>query len=60
MMFVGGPPGTGKTRLLAAVVAALCGKTCRVALCAYTHRAVDNALLAIRKLYTIDPTSVFR
>lgn len=45
-----GPPGTGKTRLLAAVIAALCGKTCRIALCAYTHRAVDNALLAIRRL----------
>ncbi|MEC9048459.1 MAG: AAA domain-containing protein [Planctomycetota bacterium] len=50
LALIQGPPGTGKTRLLAAVVAALCGKTCRVALCAYTHRAVDNALLAIRKL----------
>lgn len=50
LALIQGPPGTGKTRLLASVIAALCGKTCRVALCAYTHRAVDNALLAIRKL----------
>ena len=49
LALVQGPPGTGKTRLLAAVTAALCGKTCRIALCAFTHRAVGNALLAIRK-----------
>lgn len=49
LALVQGPPGTGKTRLLAAVTAALCGKSCRIALCAFTHRAVGNALLAIRK-----------
>jgi hypothetical protein len=48
LALVQGPPGTGKTRLLAAVVAALCRRTCRIALCAFTHRAVGNALLAIR------------
>jgi len=42
------PPGTGKTRLLATVVSALTARSCRIAFCAFTHRAVDNALMAIR------------
>ena len=49
LALVQGPPGTGKTRLLSAVVDALCQKTCRIVLCAFTNKAVDNALLAIRR-----------
>lgn len=50
LALVQGPPGTGKTLLLAHVIAALCGAGCRIVVSAYTHRAVDNALLAIRRV----------
>ncbi|MCC6670972.1 MAG: ATP-binding protein [Planctomycetes bacterium] len=50
LALVQGPPGTGKTAVLAEVVAALAGAGCCVALAAFTHRAVDNALFAIRRV----------
>lgn len=50
LALIQGPPGTGKTRLLAEIVVMLCAAGCRIALCAFTHRAVDNALLAIHKV----------
>lgn len=50
LALVQGPPGTGKTLLLAHVIAGLCAAGCRIVVSAYTHRAVDNALLAIRRI----------
>jgi DNA replication ATP-dependent helicase Dna2 len=50
LALVQGPPGTGKTRLLAELLRMLCAAGCRIAVCAYTHRAVDNVLFALRRL----------
>ena len=49
-VLVQGPPGTGKTRLLVSVLALLGRAGCRIALCAPTHRALDHALVTLRKL----------
>jgi DNA replication ATP-dependent helicase Dna2 len=43
-----GPPGTGKTRLLSELALYLASLRCRVFVSAFTHRALDNLLLATR------------
>lgn len=50
LCLIQGPPGSGKTRLLAEMISMLCAAGCRIALTAFTHRAVDNVLRALRKL----------
>ncbi|AKH97898.1 DNA helicase [Halanaeroarchaeum sulfurireducens] len=53
-----GPPGTGKTYTIAALVEALVDRGERILLASFTNRAVDNALEAIRDRGVEDPIRV--
>eukprot|EP00811_Abedinium_folium_P030959 NODE_4998_length_1822_cov_3.420649.p1 GENE.NODE_4998_length_1822_cov_3.420649~~NODE_4998_length_1822_cov_3.420649.p1 ORF type:complete len:453 (+),score=141.90 NODE_4998_length_1822_cov_3.420649:256-1614(+) len=48
-LIIAGYPGTGKTEVIAALLAALAARQERVLLCSHTHTAVDNLLLRLRK-----------
>lgn len=43
-LLIHGPPGTGKTSVIAEIVKQLCGQGQRVLLAAFTNQAVDNML----------------
>ena len=43
-LLIHGPPGTGKTSVIAEIVQRLCGQGQRVMLAAFTNQAVDNML----------------
>jgi DNA replication ATP-dependent helicase Dna2 len=48
-LLVHGPPGTGKTSVIAEIVKRLCQQNKRVLLAAFTNQAVDNMLLRLSR-----------
>ena len=46
LSLIQGPPGTGKTFLISQITEALVNMGCRVFICAFSHRAINNALNA--------------
>lgn len=48
-LLIHGPPGTGKTSVIAEIVRRLCGQGQRVMLAAFTNQAVDNMLKRLAK-----------
>ena len=52
LTYVWGPPGTGKTHLIAHLIAALVARGERVLVTSHTHAAVDQALYAAVKSAT--------
>lgn len=48
-LLIHGPPGTGKTSVIAAIVKQLCARGQRVLLAAFTNQAVDNMLRRLER-----------
>ncbi len=48
-LLIHGPPGTGKTAVIAAIVKQLCARGERVLLAAFTNQAVDNMLSRLER-----------
>jgi DNA replication ATP-dependent helicase Dna2 len=48
-LLIHGPPGTGKTSVIAAIVCQLCARGQRVLLAAFTNQAVDNMLQRLER-----------
>ena len=58
LALIHGPPGTGKTHTIARIVEALVDRGDDVLLSAFTNRAVDNALEAVRDRGVVDVARV--
>lgn len=57
LSLIQGPPGTGKTFLIAQIVEALADMGLRVFICAFSHRAINNALNACVRKTSLESVS---